>query len=174
MRSLPLQRSREVRRAFSIIELIFVIVVIGILASVALPHFASTFNVASVQKAKGVIVSVQSKIELLHNKNILRGASTPYPSEISRSGGTTTDSEIFADCTVDGSSVVLLTNPPLAKRKGGNWFKKAMNRFDYYIDDSIKVEFQYYPTASGTIKAGSFTCDKDDSDTGDYCKKMLQ
>jgi general secretion pathway protein G len=65
------------RKAFSMVELVFVIVVIGILASVAIPKFAVTRDDAEITKAKGVLASVRSSLATLRQQRILSGNFTP-------------------------------------------------------------------------------------------------
>jgi general secretion pathway protein G len=64
------------RKAFSMIELVFVIVVIGILASVAIPKFAVTRDDAEVTKAKATLASVRSSLATIKQKRILSGDFT--------------------------------------------------------------------------------------------------
>jgi len=56
-------------------ELIFVIVVIGILAAVALPRLFTGISDAKLAKAKTQIATVRSGISSLYSKNILAGNS---------------------------------------------------------------------------------------------------
>jgi len=62
------------RKAFTMIELVFVIVVIGILSAIAIPKLAATRDDAIVTKAKSTIASVRSAISTTRQKNILRGS----------------------------------------------------------------------------------------------------
>ena len=61
------------RKAFTMIELIFVILVIGILSAVAIPKFAITKNDAVITKTKSTIASVRSALATKRQKRILRG-----------------------------------------------------------------------------------------------------
>jgi len=65
------------RKAFSMVELVFVIVVIGILASVAIPKFAVTRDDAEITKAKATLASVRSSLATIKQKRILSGNFTP-------------------------------------------------------------------------------------------------
>lgn len=66
-------RSKEMRRGFTMIELVFVIVVIGILSAIAIPKFAITRNDAIVTKAKTTVGALRSAISMERQKRILRG-----------------------------------------------------------------------------------------------------
>jgi len=61
------------RKAFTMIELVFIIVIIGILSAIAVPKFAMTRNDAVITKAKVTIASVRSALSTERQKNILRG-----------------------------------------------------------------------------------------------------
>jgi len=64
------------RKAFTMIELVFVIVVIGILAAIAIPKFAATRDDAIIAKARTTVASVRSALATMRQKRILRGNFT--------------------------------------------------------------------------------------------------
>jgi general secretion pathway protein G len=61
------------RMAFTMIELVFVIVVIGILSAIAIPKFAVTKNDAVVTKGRATVAALRSAIAMERQKRILRG-----------------------------------------------------------------------------------------------------
>jgi len=61
------------KKAFTIIELVFAIVIIGILASVAIPKLGSTVNMAYLAKGKNTLASVRSALATERQKLILKG-----------------------------------------------------------------------------------------------------
>ncbi len=61
------------RRAFTMIELVFVIVVIGILSAIAIPKLAATRDDAIITKARTTVGALRSAIITEHQKRILRG-----------------------------------------------------------------------------------------------------
>lgn len=85
------------------IELIFVIVVVGILASIAIPKFAATRDDAMISRARATVGALRSAIATERQKKILKGDFTDIngsaaeslleyglPSDWSRSGDTFT------------------------------------------------------------------------------------
>ena len=58
------------------IELIFVIVVIGILSAVAVPKLAATRDDAEITRARVTVAALRSAIATQRQKNILRGVFT--------------------------------------------------------------------------------------------------
>jgi len=67
---------RRNRKAFTMIELVFVIVVIGILSAIAIPKLAATRDDAIMSKAKTTVASVRSALATMRQKRILRGNFT--------------------------------------------------------------------------------------------------
>lgn len=65
------------KKAFTMIELVFVIVVIGILATVAIPRFAATRDDAEIAKAIAIIGAVKSSVATERQKRAIRGDYTP-------------------------------------------------------------------------------------------------
>ena len=64
------------KKAFTMIELIFVIVVIGILSAIAIPKMAATRDDAQITKGLATLASVRSAIATERQKQILRGEFT--------------------------------------------------------------------------------------------------
>lgn len=66
-------QSKGFKEAFTMIELVFVIVVVGILAGVAIPKLAATRDDAIVTKARAGVGALRSAIATERQKRILRG-----------------------------------------------------------------------------------------------------
>lgn len=74
------------KRGFTMLELIFVIVVLGILASIAVPRLFATRDDAVIARARADIASIRSAIVNMHNTNMLSGRFT-YPASLESGGG---------------------------------------------------------------------------------------
>jgi len=64
---------RTQRTAFTMMELVFVIVVIGILSAIAIPKFAATRDDAIITRARATVAALRSAIATERQKRILRG-----------------------------------------------------------------------------------------------------
>ena len=85
------------KKAFTMIELVFVIVIIGILAAVAIPRLSATRDDAEIAKARTVVASVRNALAMERQKRILRGDFTLIDS-VSEGEG----SNVFDRFSVDG------------------------------------------------------------------------
>jgi len=66
---------KSTKKAFTMIELVFVIVVLGILASVAIPKFAATRTDAEISKGVADISSIRSAIITERQSRLITGDS---------------------------------------------------------------------------------------------------
>ncbi|WP_321264934.1 prepilin-type N-terminal cleavage/methylation domain-containing protein [Campylobacter sp.] len=67
------------KKAFTIIELIFVIVALGILAMVALPRLAGSKEDAQIARVKAEIAAIRSAIQTYRGANLLKQNGRGYP-----------------------------------------------------------------------------------------------
>ncbi|UCN00665.1 type II secretion system GspH family protein [Sulfurimonas sp. SWIR-19] len=81
---------KKSKQAFTMIELVFVIVVLGILASIAIPKFAATRTDAQISKARADIASVRSAILTDRQAHIIKG-DPDYISGLSQNSTTLFD-----------------------------------------------------------------------------------
>ena len=151
------------RYAFTMIELIFVIVVLGILASVALPKMGSTLRSGYIASAQGDVSAVRTAIASVRQKQLVKGKNE-FIGKLSVAGTAAGEALFDGDGTHD-----LLTYPITAKAQGG-WIRTGAQTYKFSIDSSDFTTFTYYPTASGTHKAGTFDCDHSKA----LCKKIVE
>ena len=72
------------KKAFTMIELVFVIVALGILAMVALPRLASSKEDAEITRVKAEIAAIRSAIQTYRGANILAQKGSGYPEKLDK------------------------------------------------------------------------------------------
>jgi len=144
------------RKAFTMIEIIFVIVVLGILAGIAIPKMSATRDDAFIAKAKATIASVKSGIATTRGANMLAG-SFKYPDDLNASATATI---LFGAVLQDGV-VPSATN-------GWTYLGKIdseLERFSFNINSNPVATFEY------NNSSGGFNCV---SGVGTYCTDLTK
>ena len=113
--------------AFTMIEMIFVIVVLGILASVAIPKLAATRTDAQVTKARADIASIRSAIISERQSRLIKGDSS-WLSSISSS-----TTSLFGG---PDSNHTLLMYPIAAQDADGHWQSTSGTAYTYKVGGS--------------------------------------
>lgn len=136
------------KKAFTLIELVFVIVILGILATVAIPKLIVTRDDAEIAKAKSQIAAVRSGIQLKRNEMILSGTQG-YPTSLE--DGT---------CCFGG---ILSTRIEERKDDNSYGWKKA-NDGTYTINTNKEQVKFTYSDSDGSFKCEAATSDVDKKD----------
>jgi general secretion pathway protein G len=111
------------KKAFTMIELVFVIVIIGVLASVAIPRLAATRDDAVITKARTTIATIRNALAMERQKRVLRGDFKALSAVGGNSNGG--DTYVF-----------------------GNFFHDNGTKTDYSDDVDTGVAVMEYPVVS--------------------------
>jgi len=141
--------------AFTMIELVFVIVILGILAGVAIPRLAVTRDDAMIVKGKSQVAAIRSGIALQKSKRLLEGNTTALTLDTNTTT-TAEGQELFKD---------VLDYPIISKNADGHWMKTTTGYSFKILGQTIP--FTYNATTG-------FTCDTTNSSTGTNCKSLTQ
>jgi len=155
---------KHTRSAFTMIELVFVIVVLGILSSIAISKMAVTRDDAIIAKGRSQVAAVRNAIVLAKNKKMMEGAMA-YPATLDKTAG-----QLFDESNEGANpSMRLLDYPIYDKGAGvdGNWHKTAANKYDFRVMQ-VNIPFTYTPVS------GKFDCDHSHATTGPSCKLLTE
>jgi len=144
------------KNAFTMIELVFVIVVLGILSAIAIPKFAATRTDAQISKGRADVSSIRSAIITERQSRLITGDS-----KFIAAG--TNEGELDYGSLFGG----VLTYGITAKDSSGHWHSRASSDTEsstvkYKVGDT-DVTFTY------TRSNGVFTCDTSTT----YCSELI-
>jgi general secretion pathway protein G len=149
-------KSIKSKKAFTLIEVIFVIVIIGILAAVAVPRLAASRDDAEITKARITVASIRNALAMERQKRILRGNFTVITSV--GSGANVFDK--FSD-DGDGNTADVLEYPMTSSTDSGHWsINSAGTEYTFNQNSMTNPVF--------VITAGKFVCK-----TGSDCSSLV-
>jgi MSHA pilin protein MshA len=107
---------RTSSKGFTLVEIILIIVILGVLASVAIPKYVDFRNQSRDAAAKGILGSLRSANNLVYQDRILRNTQSTYNiatviSSANLSGVSSVTSATRLTVTISGSTYVYRLNP---------------------------------------------------------------
>jgi general secretion pathway protein G len=145
------------KKSFTVMELIFVIVIIGILAGIAIPRLFTGISEATLAKAKTQIATIRAGISSAYSKNIMSGNIDKCPELETTYGG----GEVFEN----------VVNPPIKENQHDiNWRWVSGTNTSTEIKYELKIggESTTFTYEKNTSKNCPFTCNSSD----DLCQKL--
>jgi general secretion pathway protein G len=144
------------RSAFTLLEIIFVIVVLGILSAIAIPQLSVTREDAVIAKGRSELSTIKNAIMLDRSERLLTGDSaflTDLDSNVTNNGN---GERLFNE--------ILGNNPIYSRNTPGHWLKTTNTTYRYSVNDTTSVTFTYDNTN------GTFDCDH----TLDPCRRLAE
>lgn len=137
-------------RAFTLIELVFIIVILGILAAVAYPRIAPIREDAEIAKGKGDVATIRAGIVNERQTRLIKG-----------------DPNWISAANLDNGGLFggVLSTPMSEGTSSGQWENPGANGdgvYNYYVG-STATQFDYNATS------GRFNCTQA---SGNYCDQL--
>ena len=129
------------KKAFSLLEIIFVLLTIAVVVTAAISKFETTFDKTNITKLKSDILQIRAGINLYRNKLILQNQNE------SLSTLDDNDNMLF--------NIILQTPIPSSNESKANaWSKISATKYRVYLDTTHSIDFQY-DTANYTFDCES-------------------
>jgi len=149
---------QNAKQAFTMIEVVFVIVILGILAGVAIPKLSATRSDAQIAKARANIASIRSAIVTERQTRLIRGQRAFVPK------GTATytvtgDTNTYKQMDNGGLFGGVLTYPIAnIASTNGKWSSSTSGEYKFRINN-VDTTFIYSDsTGADKTKYGTFVC----------------
>lgn len=139
------------------IELVFVIVVLGILAAVAIPRLAATRGDAQITKGRSDVAAIRSGISLQRSKNMLESNNPTIPASLDPIAVYNADGSRLFNVN-DGNTSNILEYPIFSANRDGGWLKTGANAYSFTVG-GVTTDFNY-TNANGLFNcaAGAANC----------------
>ncbi len=147
------------RKAFTMVELVLVIVVIGILSAIAIPRLSVTRDDAKITNTKSVVANVRTALSSEIQKKILKGDFTP----ITNVGGETNEyNKPIFNYFDNNTSLSRVLEYPIRSCKDENakgcWMKTGEKEYTYYFPAAVAAQVGT-DSVKFTVNNGRFECD---------------
>ena len=147
------------KSAFTMIELVFVIVILGVLASIAVPKFSATRTDAQITKLRSEVASIRSSIINERQSRMMSGSF----SYISKLDGLSNTSSNDGDALFDTNGTNTLLQYPIYAKSSSGWSKLTSTTYKANFGTD-SATFTY------TVANGTFDCTHANSG----CKKLVE
>jgi len=147
--------------AFTMIELVFVIVILGILAGVAIPKLAATRSDAEITKGRADIASIRSAIVTERQSRLIKGINSFIP----RGTGTYTAGGSTYRQMDNGGLFGGVLSYPIANvaNTNGKWSSSTSGTYKFRVK-GVDTVFTYYDSTAGATQRGTFVCTSGSND----------
>ena len=156
------------KKAFTMIELVFVIVVIGILAAIAVPKLAATRDDAIITKAATTVSSVRNAIATERQKRILRGNFDPIIDLAMNNSYNRPIFDFFDRNNTVGNEVLEYPLRSCADANARGCWKSINNsRYDFRMPYGT-VDVRFF------LRNNTFDCNQNSGTFGTECKMLTE
>jgi general secretion pathway protein G len=147
------------KKSFSLIEILFVLILLAIISSIAISKISSNINSSILLKAKSDIALIRSALNDYKNKMILKQQTMDLQT-LDDASFNTKSLKLFTNI-IDDVVFISTSNDEL---KQGLWIKTSNNKYMFVLSKEDKIEFSYDSVTN------KFECNILD----DYCSELIE
>lgn len=152
------------KKAFSVLEIVFVVVILAVISSVAIPKLFQNKTQTYIIKVKSEIALIRKAIKDDYNKQVMMQNDDGYIEKLDISLEDEKDKKLFNG--VDDRKLLEypLISTDTEDEELGKWIKLSDSVYQVLIEKDKSVTFTY------DNEDGKFECDIDD----EYCMELMQ
>ncbi len=147
------------KKSFSLIEILFVVIIISIISAVVLSKTSSNIQKTMLLKAKSDVILIKSALNQYKNKMLLKQKSS-YLSSLDDASINTKGLKLFTNIIKD----VIFISTSKEQLKQGLWIKTSNNSYEFVLSSQDQIEFIYDDVNN------KFECDL----STQYCDELIQ
>lgn len=149
------------KKAFTVLELVFVIVILGILAAIGTSKLFSVMETKAISKFNDEYMMVTSSISSEFAKTISKGRfEFPKTLEKLAKDGSKEDIGFVFDAIIPKHRILASDIKDIKK---GSWVYNSANNYSFYINANKIIKLNY-DVNSGKLKCKEFVCSDCDAD----------
>lgn len=152
------------KKSFSLLETIFVIVLISIIALIAFPKLFLNITNTTLVKVKSDVSLIRNAIVQNRNQNIISGKGEAYISQLDSAKIDTDNEKLFIGVENDSLLEYPVISTSKNNREIGKWIKASTYDYEIYINKVESIKFIY------DVQSGTFDCDYEQDSCKDFMK----